>query len=366
LNLVVNARDAVSPGARIVVETSNEAVDAGIASHIGIREGDYVVVSVTDDGTGMAPDVIAQAFDPFFTTKEVGRGSGLGLSQVYGFVKSSSGHVRIESEVGKGTTVQLYLPKSSTAVAIAAPAPTEFPIRAAHGNEAILAVEDDDAVLGLAVAGLEELGYTVHTARNAADALIVLRSNAIVDVLFSDVIMPGGMNGAQLAVEARRIRPALKSSSNVGIYGARIDNSTRVASSRSVGKALSLRESCQQASVSHRERILIQKLSWNFDQAATRSQAFGTFRTMSASPSIARRSADLTDGPVRATTGSECSYARTSPVSRADKPRIVNAGLQRSAPAAPIICEPSKGKLSDEVSQVRFGPKQRCDRTSAK
>ena len=118
--------------------------------------------------------------------------------------------MRIESEVGKGTTVQLYLPKSSTAVAIAAPAPTEFPIRAAHGNEAILAVEDDDAVLGLAVAGSEELGYTVHTARNAADALIVLRSNAIVDVLFSDVIMPGGMNGAQLAVEARRIRFALK------------------------------------------------------------------------------------------------------------------------------------------------------------
>ena len=204
MNLVVNARDAVSPGARIVVETSNEAVDAGIASHIGIREGDYVVVSVTDDGTGMAPDVIAQAFDPFFTTKEVGRGSGLGLSQVYGFVKSSSGHVRIESEVGKGTTVQLYLPKSSTAVAIAAPAPTEFPIRAAHGNEAILAVEDDDAVLGLAVAGLEELGYTVHTARNAADALFFV-ATLLSTLFFSDVIMPGGMNGAQLAVEARRI-----------------------------------------------------------------------------------------------------------------------------------------------------------------
>jgi signal transduction histidine kinase len=209
LNLVVNARDASPSGGRVTIATANASV-ADPGGPGGVSPGEYVLVSVSDQGTGMTPDVIAKAFDPFFTTKGVGRGSGLGLSQVYGFVKSASGHVRIISEVGKGTTIQLYLPKSVERLASAAPRLHTLPLRAARGGEVILAVEDDEDVLELAASALNDLGYSVLTATNAAEALDILRTADRLDVLFSDVIMPGGMNGAQLAVEARRIRPDLK------------------------------------------------------------------------------------------------------------------------------------------------------------
>jgi signal transduction histidine kinase len=209
LNLVVNARDASPSGGRATIATANASVaDPGTPGDVS--PGEYVLVSVSDQGTGMTPDVIAKAFDPFFTTKGVGRGSGLGLSQVYGFAKSASGHVRIISEVGKGTTIQLYLPKSTERLASAPPRLNTLPLRAARGGEVILAVEDDEDVLELAASALNDLGYSVLTATNAAEALDILRTADRLDVLFSDVIMPGGMNGAQLAVEARRIRPNLK------------------------------------------------------------------------------------------------------------------------------------------------------------
>jgi signal transduction histidine kinase len=209
VNLIINARDASSLSGRVVIETANAEIPTQ-GNSSGIPPGDYVVVSVADEGCGMSSEVMAKAFDPFFTTKGVGRGSGLGLSQVYGFVKSASGHVKIISEVGKGTTIRLYLPKSSTPAASLEPRSNPLPLRAARGGEAILAVEDDAGVLELAVAGLTDLGYAVSTATNAEEALRILRGTERIDVLFSDVIMPGGMNGAQLAVEARRIRPGLK------------------------------------------------------------------------------------------------------------------------------------------------------------
>jgi signal transduction histidine kinase/CheY-like chemotaxis protein len=209
LNLFVNARDAMSGGGRITIETQNVAVGNQAPEQDGLAPGNYVLVSVSDTGSGMTAETIEKAFDPFFTTKEVGRGSGLGLSQVYGFSKSTGGQVNISSALGTGTVVKLYLPRSSDPVRADA-VRAVLPFRSARGEETILAVEDDSSLLELVVSGLEELGYRVVTATNAAEAMAVLRADMEIDVLFSDVIMPGGMNGAQLAVEARRIRPGLK------------------------------------------------------------------------------------------------------------------------------------------------------------
>jgi CheY-like chemotaxis protein len=168
------------------------------------------MITVSDSGTGMTRAVLARAFDPFFTTKEVGKGSGLGLSQVYGFAKAAGGHVTIESELGIGTTVKLYLPKSSSRPITPEIGNAMASLRPASSHETILLVEDDEDVLMVAAESLRELGYQVATAVTAAQALDILRSDHPVDLLFSDVIMPGGMNGAQLAVEAQRIRPGLK------------------------------------------------------------------------------------------------------------------------------------------------------------
>jgi signal transduction histidine kinase len=208
LNLVVNAKDAMTDGGRVTIRTENAVIHPARSG--GATPGQYVRIIVQDDGSGMPEEVKAKAFDPFFTTKEVGSGSGLGLSQVYGFAKSLGGHVEIESKIGLGTTVTLLLPKSSEPVRLETSLNNPLPLRRARGTETVLAVEDDADVLELAVIALKELGYTVLTADNASDALKFLTGDAAIDVLFSDVIMPGGMNGAQLAVEARRIRPGLK------------------------------------------------------------------------------------------------------------------------------------------------------------
>jgi signal transduction histidine kinase/CheY-like chemotaxis protein len=207
VNLALNARDAMGGQGRLVITTSNITLDATAVADL--MAGDYVRISVSDSGVGMQPDIVARAIDPFFTTKGVGKGSGLGLSQVYGFVRAASGGLRIDSEPGKGTTVEIYLPKSTDRP----PRAQSFglaPIRAADGDEKILVVEDDPDVLNVAVSGLLDLGYSVKTATNAGEAMDVLRREDDIDVLFSDIVMPGGMNGAQLAVEARRIRPNLK------------------------------------------------------------------------------------------------------------------------------------------------------------
>jgi CheY-like chemotaxis protein len=212
LNLTINARDAMTGGGRITVETRNAELDDDYAAdNTEISPGSYIMVAVSDNGAGMAPDIAAHAFEPFFTTKEVGKGSGLGLSQVYGFAKSAGGHVKIYSETGVGTTVKLYLPRSADQfVEATEPRPGMVPLRPANGHEIILVVEDNPNVLAYAVEVLSELGYHVLSAPDARQALDILCGNEPIDLMFSDVVMPGGMNGVQLAVEARRARPGIK------------------------------------------------------------------------------------------------------------------------------------------------------------
>jgi signal transduction histidine kinase/CheY-like chemotaxis protein len=210
LNLVGNARDAMPDGGRLRIETRNATLTAhDVATMPGAAPGPYIRIAVMDNGTGMAPEIAARAFEPFFTTKEVGRGTGLGLSQVYGFCKQAGGHVRIISAPGEGTTVVMFLPRSAE-VPLRRPALEALPFRRATEGEVVLVVEDEAAVLEMAVENLGELGYVTCSARNAQEALNLLRQDIRIDILFSDVVMPGGMNGLQLAVEARRLRSGLK------------------------------------------------------------------------------------------------------------------------------------------------------------
>jgi signal transduction histidine kinase/ActR/RegA family two-component response regulator len=211
LNLCVNSRDAMPDGGRLTLETSNAHLDDAYArANEDVAPGQYVMVSVSDSGAGMPPEVVERAFDPFYTTKGVGRGTGLGLSQVHGFVKQSGGHVKIYSEPGVGTTVKLYLPRSRSAEAAeddAAGTTTENP-RAING-EIVLVVEDEDRVRHLSVDALRDLGYTVVQASDAVQALAVLEIQPRVDLLFTDIVMPD-MNGRRLADEAMRRRPDIK------------------------------------------------------------------------------------------------------------------------------------------------------------
>ena len=215
LNLVVNARDAMEGSdraARIDVRSRNVRLDTAAVADKGVPPGDYVEVSVADTGSGIPPQTLARVFEPFFTTKEVSKGTGLGLSQVYGFTRSAGGYVAIESTVGAGTTFRLLIPRSSDPVGEEAGtgSGTALPLKRAGDGDTVLLVEDDEQVLGMAVESLEELRYRVIVARNAAEALEHLRGVERIDILFSDVVMPGGMNGSQLAVEAQRLRPGLK------------------------------------------------------------------------------------------------------------------------------------------------------------
>ncbi|MCE4553052.1 ATP-binding protein [Roseateles cellulosilyticus] len=213
LNLAVNARDAMAdaPGEpRLTVETANCHLDERYATeHVGLRPGPYVMISVSDTGVGMAPDVAAKAFDPFFTTKGVGRGTGLGLSQVYGFIKQSGGHIRIRSEPGQGTTVKLYMPRLVALQAAEAVVGVEPPAPRGDGRELVLVVEDEAAVRQLSIEALRELGYRVLEADGAEPALALLQAHPDIALLFTDVVMPG-VNGRRLADEARRRRPGLK------------------------------------------------------------------------------------------------------------------------------------------------------------
>src|SRR5882724_3678265 len=209
LNLAINARDAMPAGGRLMIETRNIHLDEDYAArNAEVKVGDYVMVAVTDTGSGMPPEVLERAFEPFFTTKETGKGTGLGLSMIYGFMKQSGGHVKIYSEVGLGTTMRLYLPRAAAdAPAPVAPAvQTDVPI----GNETILAVEDDVDVRLFVVAQLESLGYRVLAAETGIRARAILSGPERIDLLFTDVVMPGGLTGKQLADEAVRQRPQLK------------------------------------------------------------------------------------------------------------------------------------------------------------
>jgi PAS domain S-box-containing protein len=209
LNLAVNARDAMPNGGKLTLETANVHLDEQYAaSQAEVLPGQYVMLAVTDTGSGMSPDVIARAFDPFFTTKEVGHGTGLGLSQVYGFVKQSRGHVKIYSEIGEGTTIKLYLPRVHAASVTDEPQ-IEAPVARGSPHETILLVEDDEGVRNYSSETLRELGYHVLEAETGQAGLQLLDRHPAVRVLFTDIGLPGGMNGRQLADEARKRRPDL-------------------------------------------------------------------------------------------------------------------------------------------------------------
>jgi CheY-like chemotaxis protein len=194
-------------GGRITIETRNVALDEQRAAALGeLEPGDYVVVSVGDTGAGMTEEVRARAIEPFYTTKDVGKGSGLGLSQVYGFARQSRGQIEIETAVDRGTTVRIYLPRS----AAAAGADAGSGRRGERRTSTILVVEDDPDVLDVAVESLRSLGYNVLSAANAVEALTILERDLPIDLLFSDVIMPRGMSGVELARAARQRRPSLR------------------------------------------------------------------------------------------------------------------------------------------------------------
>jgi PAS domain S-box-containing protein len=209
LNLSLNARDAMPTGGKLTLETNNVYLDEGYAGlHSEVAVGNYVMVAVSDTGTGIPAANLEKVFDPFFTTKEVGKGTGLGLSMVFGFVKQSNGHIKIYSEEGHGTTVKLYLPRATGLDQTAAEA-----LVASHvegGHEVVLIVEDDELVRRYVVTQIESLGYTTLEASNATEALRVIDNASAIDLLFTDVIMPGPMNGRQLVDAALTRRPSLK------------------------------------------------------------------------------------------------------------------------------------------------------------
>jgi PAS domain S-box-containing protein len=234
LNLAVNARDAMPEGGRLTIETANAHIDDAYAtSYAEVVPGQYVCISVSDTGKGMDDATVARAFEPFFTTKPVGKGTGLGLSQVYGFVKQSGGHIKIYSEIGEGTTVKIYLPRLASDV-VAAEDDVEGVIPDSDGEETILVLEDDDDVRTYSVEILRELGYRVIEAHDGPSALRLLERQTRVDLLFSDVVLPGGMTGAQVAEQARVLRPELKVLFTTGyarnaiIHQGRLDKGVRL------------------------------------------------------------------------------------------------------------------------------------------
>ena len=210
LNLVINSRDAMPNGGALTIETTNADLDTVHAAELrDVAPGQYICLSVTDTGAGMSPAVRARAFDPFFTTKPLGQGTGLGLSMVYGFARQSEGHVRIDSEVGQGTTVKLYLPRYRGAVEEAASAAAAEGIVKAQDGETVLVIEDETSVRQLVVEVLHDLGYRALEARDGPSGLKILQSSQRIDLLVSDIGLPG-MNGRQVAEAAREQRPDLK------------------------------------------------------------------------------------------------------------------------------------------------------------
>jgi Histidine kinase-, DNA gyrase B-, and HSP90-like ATPase/Response regulator receiver domain len=217
LNLAINSRDAMPDGGQLTIQTENVCLDEAYTSlHEGLRPGDYVSVTVSDEGIGMSPEVLEKALDPFFTTKPVGEGTGLGLSVIYGFIKQSHGHLHISSEMGRGTSVTLYLPRARQSAIVLKPA--EIVIPRGHG-ETVLVVEDDSTVRSIISDALQDLGYKVLTAPDARVAIPLLQSTQPIDLLISDVILPH-INGGKLAQIARRSPPA-ESAFCLRVYGKR-------------------------------------------------------------------------------------------------------------------------------------------------
>jgi PAS domain S-box-containing protein len=234
LNLAVNARDAMPSGGKLTIETQNTFLDESYAAtDAEVRPGQYVVISISDTGSGMSKSTLARAFEPFFTTKEAGRGTGLGLSMVYGFVKQSGGHVTIYSEEGEGTTVKLYFPRHRSSEATPDEEGNEPEYPSASEDEVVLVVEDNPEVRAFSVMSLSELGYRVLQAADAEAALSILRSDHHVDLLFTDVVLPG-RTGRVLADESAIARPGLKVlfttgySRNAIVHHGRLDAGVRL------------------------------------------------------------------------------------------------------------------------------------------
>jgi len=209
LNLAINAQHAMPKGGRLTIETADSTQDEIFASrHEDLTPGDYVVVTVSDTGTGMSPVVLEKAFDPFFTTKEVGEGSGLGLSMVYGFANQSNGCVTLQSEEGHGTIVKLYLPRSP--MGVSEKDPEEETPQVTQGSGRILLVEDDEDVREIPTSILRDEGYEVFEAGDGEEAIKLLKEHQPFDLLFTDVVLPGGMNGVEIAEETKRLQPSIK------------------------------------------------------------------------------------------------------------------------------------------------------------
>lgn len=227
LNLAINARDAMDGRGKLTIEVNNALLDAAYcATHPDVAPGQYVAVAVSDTGSGMTPEVMRQAFEPFFSTKAEGKGTGLGLSMVYGLVKQSGGHIKIYSEIGEGTTIKLYLPRSRDAEDTYVPLETHPVV---GGSETVLVVEDDEAVRATAVDMLTTLGYRVLKANDASAALTVIDSGVHIDLLFTDVVMPGPLRSPELARKAKERLPALAVlftsgyTENAIVHGGRLD-----------------------------------------------------------------------------------------------------------------------------------------------
>ncbi|CAM5774743.1 hypothetical protein LMIY3S_04675 [Labrys miyagiensis] len=234
LNMSVNARDAMPDGGELSIETANAMLPERLAQEFGIPAGPYLCIAVTDTGTGMPEDVAARAFDPFFTTKGVGKGTGLGLSQVFGFVRQSGGHVTIASELGRGTTIRLYLPRSGSEGAEEEAAGESSKMLPGRPDETVLVVEDEDRVRAMAVEALQGLGYTVIEAASASDALELVAAGRPITLLFTDIVMPE-MNGGELALLARARLPDLKVLFTTGYAP---DDSGRIRSEGIAGRPL--------------------------------------------------------------------------------------------------------------------------------
>ncbi len=228
LNLALNARDAMPQGGALTIETANVVLDAAYAAaNIDVTPGDYVMMAVTDTGAGMSPEVLARAFEPFFTTKSAGRGTGLGLSMVFGFVKQSGGHIKAYSEPGHGCTMKVYLQRAeSEAPAQPAEAPPALP--PAGAGEIILLVEDNVGMRQTVASQLTTLGYQTIEAEGGAAALAVIEGGRSFDLLFTDIVMPGGMSGIDLIREARARRPGLKILATSGFHQAALQNGERL------------------------------------------------------------------------------------------------------------------------------------------
>ncbi len=209
LNLAINARDAMPAGGTLTIDTRNIRItDNEALKHPHVATGEYVRLSVTDTGSGMPPEVIARAFEPFFTTKDVGKGTGLGLSMVYGFAQQSNGQLAIDSEMGKGTSVHFYLPRCHLCAAQPV-SKSESKLMAPRKDQTILVVEDDELVRNTVTEQLKRLGYCVLIAAGGREAIDILKSDMPIDLLFTDIVMPG-MGGRELACECGKLRPDLR------------------------------------------------------------------------------------------------------------------------------------------------------------